>query len=138
MVTYASPGGEKNGGVSGSFREVTVAVLDYLHARITLLRIEAREATAHAGITAALAVGVLVVAVFFYLFLVLAGVAGLAAIFDGKFAWLWAMLIAALVHLGAAAVLLFLVMKRIKRPVFEQTIAELRKDKGWLKTKSAS
>jgi uncharacterized membrane protein YqjE len=117
-----------------SFRETSAALLDYVHARLSLVRIEAREATSHAAITAGLAVGGFVVLVFSYLFLVLAGVFALSQAFESPFSWAWAALIAFGLHLAAAAVLILLVVRRIKRPVFQHTIAELRKDKGWLKT----
>ena len=54
------------------------------------------------------------------------------AAFDGNHAWIIVMGGAALLHLGGAAVLVFLARRRIRAGAFSNTLEELKKDRQWL------
>ena len=104
----------------------------YLAARLTLVGLEAREAGVHYGVAAAMVAGGLFVAVLGYVFLVTTAVFGIAAAFHGKHAWIVVMAGAALLHLGAAAALVFLGYRRMRTGAFSSTLEEFKKDKEWL------
>jgi len=115
-----------------SLKEFAASGIDYLKARINLAALEAKEAGSHIGITLAMAIGALVLVFFAYIFLMFGLVAWLATIFDGSLRWLWAALITAGLHLVIAGVLSMIAFKRIKRPVFSETINQMKKDQTWL------
>ncbi len=104
----------------------------YLKARLTLATLEAREAGAHYGIAAGMAVGALFVAVLGYVFLVITAVFAVAAMFESRHAWIWVMGGAALLHLAGAGALVFLAWQRVKTGAFTATLEEFKKDQQWL------
>jgi uncharacterized membrane protein YqjE len=124
-------------GTLSHFAGFLSSAVRYLAARLTLVGIEAKEAGAHYGVAAAMVVGGLLVAVLGYVFLVTTAVFGIAAVFDGKHAWIVVMGGAALLHLSGAAALVFLAIRRIRTGAFSNTLEEFKKDQEWL-TKLAS
>jgi uncharacterized membrane protein YqjE len=121
-------------GLWGHLAGLLGAKLAYLRARAELAGIEGREAAMHFGIVLGLAVGGLVLLVFSYVFLVLAGVFAVAWLCGGGNAWIWVLLGAAVLHLLVAGGLLLAVRMKITRPVFTATLEEFRKDQAWLTT----
>ena len=122
-------------GSTGLFADAAgflAATLRYLKARLTLAGMEARAAGAHYGTAAALVAGALFIAVLGYVFLIITLVFGIAAAFDGASAWIAVMGAAALLHLGGAALLLWVARRRCKGGAFDDTLAELKKDQQWL------
>ena len=108
------------------------ATTRYFRARLTLVALEAKAAGAHYGLAAAMVVGALFVAVLGYVFLVITAVFAVAAGFDGDHAWIIVMGVAAVVHLGGAALLVFLAWRRVQGGAFDETISEFKKDQQWL------
>jgi len=108
------------------------AALRYLRARLALAGMEAKTAGAHYGVAAVMVAGALFVAVLGYLFLVITAVFAIAAAFDSASAWIAVMGTIALLHLGGAALLIFLAIRRVKTGAFDDTLAELKKDLQWL------
>ena len=106
--------------------------LGYLKARLALAALEARAAGAHYGITAAMFAGALFIAVPGYVFLVLTAIFAIGAAFGGGGAWIAVMGAAAILHVGGAALLVWLALRRCKTGVFEDTRAELKEDQQWL------
>jgi len=121
-------------GLWGHLCGLLVSQLDYLRARCALAGLEGREAATQYGLALGLAVGGLVLLVFGYFFLVLAGVFALAWMLGGGNAWLWVLLGAATLHLLGAVGLFFAVRRQFLRPVFPATREEFRKDQAWLTT----
>lgn len=121
----------------GFFTHLTAllgAKLTYMRARMLLAGLEGREAAVHYAITLALAIGALVVAIFGYLFFVIAIVFLIAWACGGGDVWIWVTLGAALVHFMGAALLVFLAKRKLSRPMFAVTLDEFKKDQLWLKT----
>jgi uncharacterized membrane protein YqjE len=129
-MTVDPPAGTHSGGLLDHLRELIAGGVEYLHARLALAGIEAKEALLHFALIAgllALAIGVIV---FGYLFLCIAAtvlIAQLLGISPG-----WVILGLALVHFLVAAGSLFFAVTRLKIAVFAATLAELRKDQQWL------
>jgi uncharacterized membrane protein YqjE len=109
------------------------AKLAYLRARLALAGLEGKEALVHYAIILALAIGAMVVAVFGYLFLVIALVFLIAWLCGGGNAWIWVTFGAALVHLVLAAVFLVIAKVKLAQPMFAATLDEFKKDQEWLK-----
>lgn len=106
--------------------------LRYLYARLALAGLEAKEAGAHYGAAVALMVVGVCIAVLGYVFFVTTAVFAIAAAFDGKHAWIFVMGGAALLHIGGAAALVGLGVRRMRESAFSQTLEEFKKDKEWL------
>ncbi|MEO6740889.1 MAG: phage holin family protein [Chthoniobacteraceae bacterium] len=107
-------------------------ILGYLRARLSLAGLEAKAAGAHYGITAVMFAGALFIAVLGYVFLVITAVFAIAAACGGDRAWIAVMGGAAVLHLGGAALLVWLARRRSMPGAFEDTRAELKKDQQWL------
>lgn len=109
------------------------AKLVYLRARLELAGLEGKEAAAHVAVLVALAIGALVVAIFGYLFFVIAAVFLIAWAVGGGNAWIWVTLGAAFMHFIAAAALAIVAKVKLSRPLFAATLDEFKKDQEWLK-----
>ncbi|MGB8166481.1 MAG: phage holin family protein [Chthoniobacteraceae bacterium] len=110
------------------------AKLEYLRARLQLAGLESREAALHLAVLVGLAFGALVVAIFGYLFLVIALVFLVAWACGNGNAWIWVTFGAAFVHFLGAAVLVVVAKMRLSTPLFAATLDEFKKDQQWLKT----
>jgi uncharacterized membrane protein YqjE len=66
-----------------------------------------------------------------YVFLITGVVVGLAHLLG--ISWAWIALAAAAVHFIIATVLVLIARNRMTKPVFRATLAELKKDREWLK-----
>ncbi|HET6407484.1 MAG TPA: phage holin family protein [Chthoniobacteraceae bacterium] len=119
-------------GIFANAAGLLAAFVRYFKARMTLLGIEAKEAGINYGVAAAIVVLALFLAVLAYVFLIITAVFGIAALFDGRNAWIGVMGAAAVLHAGGAAVLVFLALRRFKAGAFPVTLEELSKDQQWL------
>jgi uncharacterized membrane protein YqjE len=104
----------------------------YLRARLELVTIEGREAGGTWLKALGLLLGSVVVLVFGYFFFCFAIVFAIARAFGGENAWIWVTLGAALVHVGAGALLLLKVRSLVQKPMFQVTLEEFKKDHVWL------
>jgi uncharacterized membrane protein YqjE len=137
MSSVAPPGAEAERVSSGdSIRSGVASFLRYVELRLRLLGLESKEAGLHLLIlgvlfasTVALFAGCLVMFAVFLLYLIITLL---------HWEWGWgALLCSGLLLLGsviAAIILRF----RIGRPLFSLTLAELQKDREWLKTKTTN
>jgi uncharacterized membrane protein YqjE len=82
-------------------------------------------------VIAALALGVMG-----YVFLIVSAVVGIAHLLGTS--WPVVALIVALLHFIIAGVLLLVARSRITKPMFRDSIDELKKDREWLKTLNQS
>ena len=122
-------------GFIGHLSSLLAAKLAYLRARLELAGLEGREAAIHAAIILGLLIGGLIIAVFGYLFLILALVFLIAQVaLGGGSAWIWVLASFALVHLAGAAFLFIVARMKLNAPLFSMTLEELKKDQEWLKT----
>ena len=121
-------------GFIGHLSSLLAAKLAYLRARLELAGLEGREAAIHAGIILGLLIGGLIIAVFGYLFLILALVFLIALAFGGGSAWIWVLATVSLGHFAGAAFLFIFARMKLNAPLFSMTLEELKKDQEWLKT----
>ncbi len=107
------------------------ALAAFFESRFALVAEESKAA----AVQLLILVGCLIFAVLLcalgYVFLITGAVVGLAHL--AGISWPWIALAAAALHFMIALVLLLIARSRITKPFFRATLAELKKDREWLK-----
>ncbi len=128
-VTEAEPAPRVSAGEAA--REWLASLLKILELKLQLFGFESREAGVHLAILGALIVGALaclaVALVFLAVFLLY------VVIKLTGWEWGWAALLAAVLLLVLSGVAAFVLKSRITRPLYTMSLAELKKDREWLK-----
>jgi uncharacterized membrane protein YqjE len=112
------------------------ALAEFFESRFALLAEESKAAAVQLLILAGCLVFALLLCALGYVFLITGAVVGLAHLVG--ISWPWIALAAAALHFIVALVLLLIAWNRITKPFFRVTLAELRKDREWLKTLDAT
>ena len=112
------------------------ALAEFFESRFALLAEESKTAAVQLLILAGCLVFALLLCALGYVFLITGAVVGLAHLLG--ISWPWIALAAAALHFIIALVLLLIARSRITKPFFRVTLAELRKDREWLKTLDAT
>jgi len=115
---------------------LTTALAEFFESRFALLAEESKAA----ALQVLILVGCLIFAVLLcaigYVFLITGAVAGLAHL--AGISWPWIALAVAALHFIIALVLVLIARSRITKPFFRATLAELKKDREWLKNLQAT
>src|SRR6266436_966065 len=135
MSSVAPPGAEAERVSTGdSIRSWVASFLRYAELRLRLLGLESKEAGLHLLIlgvlfasTVALFASCLLMFAVFLLYLIITLL---------HWEWGWERLLSSGILLLGAAFPAFFLRFRIGRPLFPLTLAELQKDREWLKTKT--
>jgi uncharacterized membrane protein YqjE len=112
------------------------ALADFFESRFALLAQESKTAALQVLILAGCLIFALLLCALGYVFLITGAVVGLAHLVG--ISWPWIALAAAAVHFIFALALLLVVRSRITKPLFRATLAELKKDREWLKNLRAT
>jgi len=112
------------------------ALADFFESRFALLAEESKAAAVQVLILAGCLIFALLLCALGYVFLITGAVVGLAQL--AGVSWPWIALAAAAVHFIIALVLLLVARSRITKPLFRTTLAELKKDREWLKNLDAT
>jgi uncharacterized membrane protein YqjE len=112
------------------------ALAEFFESRFALFAQESKTAAVHLLILAGCLILALLLCALGYVFLITGVVVGLAHLL--AISWAWIALAAAAVHFIIAMVLLLVARSRITKPVFRATLAEVRKDREWLKNLDAT
>jgi uncharacterized membrane protein YqjE len=117
-------------GFGSSMRGAAVGAIDYLEARLALLRFEAKEA----GTDLVIRLVSFVVATGFCAIAYLALVAAVIGWISAAREWPWPAVTAgvALLHLLVAVILVAIARRRFSRSPFRDSLAELERDQEWL------
>jgi uncharacterized membrane protein YqjE len=107
------------------------ALAEFFESRFALLAEESKAAAVQLLILAGCVVFALLLCAMGYIFLITGAVVGLAHLVG--ISWPWIALAAAALHFIIALVLLLIARSRITKPFFRVSLAELRKDREWLK-----
>ena len=107
------------------------ALAEFFESRFVLLAEESKAAAVQILILAGCLVFALLLCALGYVFLITGAVAGLAHLLG--ISWPWVALGAAVLHFIIALVLLLVARSRITKPFFRATLAELKKDREWLR-----
>jgi len=123
-------------GFIGSLIALASALADFFESRAALLATESKAALIQFLVAAVCLVAAVLFFAFGYIFLLAAVVVAIARAAHAS--WLWVALAAAGLHFVIALIFLLVAGTGIKRPVFRATVAELKKDREWLKNLEAN
>ena len=112
------------------------AVVAFFEGRFVLLAQESKTAALHLLILVGCVIAALALCLMGYVFLIVSAVVGLAHFL--RTSWPVVALVVALLHFIIAGVLLVVARSRITKPMFRDSIDELKKDREWLKTLNQS
>lgn len=112
------------------------ALADFFESRFALLAEESKVAAVQVLILVGCLIFALLLSALGYVFLITGVIVGLAHM--AGISWPWIALAAAAVHFIIALVLLLIARSRITKPLFRATLAELKKDREWLKNLDAT
>jgi uncharacterized membrane protein YqjE len=112
------------------------AVAGFFESRFVLLAQESKSAAVQLLILVGCVIAALALCVMGYVFLIVSAVVGLAHLLGTS--WPVVALVVALLHFIIAGVLLVVAHSRITKPMFRDSIDELKKDREWLKTLNQS
>ena len=112
------------------------AVVAFFESRFVLLAQESKSAAVQLLILVGCVIAALALCIMGYVFLIVSAVVGIAHLLGTS--WPVVALIVALVHFIIAGVLLLVARSRITKPMFQDSIGELKKDREWLKTLNQS
>jgi uncharacterized membrane protein YqjE len=112
------------------------AVVAFFESRFVLLAQESKSAAVQLLILVGCIIAAMALCVMGYVFLIVSAVVGLAHLLGTS--WPVVALVVALLHFIIAGVLLLVARSRITKPMFQDSIDELKKDREWLKTLNQS
>jgi uncharacterized membrane protein YqjE len=122
------------GGLSGPLKELAIAGLSYVRARMELAGVEGKEALTRLGGMLLLAAVAVTLTVAGFLLLCMALVFWIAFLVGGGNAWIWVAGILGGALLSGAWMLLCLARGWLRKPMFLATLEEFRKDDAWLRS----
>jgi uncharacterized membrane protein YqjE len=133
MISASTPSRNPAGhaGLLANLLALASALAEFFESRFVLFAQESKSALVQLLVLAACVILALFLSVLGYVFLISSAIVGLAHLVG--ISWPWAALAAAGVHFLIALVLLLVARSRITKPVFRSTLAELKKDREWLK-----
>jgi uncharacterized membrane protein YqjE len=115
---------------------LTSALAEFFESRFVLLAEESKAAAVQVLILAGCLIFAVLLCALGYVFLITGAVVGLAHL--AGISWPWIALAAAGLHFIIALVLLLIARSRITKPFFRATLAELKKDREWLRSLDAN
>lgn len=107
------------------------ALAEFFESRFALVAEESKAAAVQLLILVGCLIFALLLCALGYVFLITGAVVGLAHLLG--ISWPWIALAAAGLHFIVALVLLLIARSRITKPFFRVTLAELKKDREWLR-----
>jgi len=110
---------------------LVTALAEFFESRFALVAQESKAAAVQLLILAGCLILALLLCALGYVFLITGVVVGLAHLLG--ISWAWIALAAAAVHFIIAMILVLIARSRMTKPVFRATLAELKKDREWLK-----
>ena len=112
------------------------AIVQFFEVRFAVLAQESKSAALQLLILVGCVIAALALCVMGYVFLIVSAVVGIAHLLGTS--WPVVALVVALLHFIIAGVLLLVARSRITKPMFQDTVDELKKDREWLKTLNQS
>ena len=126
---FRNPAGRA--GFFGHLLALIDALVSFFESRFALFSKESKAALVQVLALLMLLITALLLLAFGYIFLIAGAVLSVAAMV--QVSWTWIALIAAGVHILLAVICLLIARAVVRRPAFRETVAELRKDREWLR-----
>ena len=133
-MRFRNPAG--HAGLLNNLVALANALAGFFESRINLFARESKTALVQLLLIAAALITALVLVVSGYVFLIVSVIFGIA--YAADVSWVWIALAAALLHFLLAGGLGFFAKTQITKPMFHASIAELKRDREWLKTLNKS
>jgi uncharacterized membrane protein YqjE len=133
-MRFRNPAG--HAGLLNNLLALTNALAGFFESRIALFARESKSALLHLLLLAGVIVTALVLLVSGYVFLIVSVIFGIAH--AAGVSWVWIALAAALLHFVLAGACGFFAKTQITKPMFASSVAELKRDREWLKTLNKS
>ena len=128
-MRFRNPAG--HAGLLHNLLSLVNSLAGFLESRIALFGAESKTALVHVLVLVGCLALAAFLAVFGYIFLVASAIVGLAQAFG--ISWVKISLAAAGLHFLLAFICVLIARSRMKKPMFEMTSTELKKDREWLK-----
>ena len=112
------------------------AIVEFFEVRFAVLAEESKSAALQLLILVGCVIAALALCAMGYVFLIVSAVVGIAHLLGTS--WPVVALVVALVHFIIAGVLVLVARSRITKPMFPDTVDELKRDRAWLKTLNQS
>ncbi len=129
-MRFRNPAG--HAGLLNNLVSLANTLAGFFETRINLFARESKGALLHLLLLAGAVVGSLLLLASGYVFLIVSVIFGIAH--AAGVSWVWIALGAAVLHFLLAAGCVFFGVQQIKKPMFEASIAELKRDREWLKS----
>jgi uncharacterized membrane protein YqjE len=138
MTSESSPSHNPAGhtGLLENALALLTTAADFFESRLALAAKESKSAALQILIMIGSLLFAGLLCVMGYVFLIVSAIAGLAHLVGTS--WPWIALIVGLVHFIIALVLLLIARSRITKPMFRDTVDELKKDREWLRNLNQS
>lgn len=131
-MRFRNPAG--HAGLLNNLLALTNALGGFFESRIGLFARESKSALIHLLLLAAALICALVLLVSGYVFLIVSVIFGIAH--AAGISWVWIALAAAGLHFVLALGCALFARSQLTKPMFQYSVAELKRDREWLKTLS--
>jgi uncharacterized membrane protein YqjE len=128
-MRFRNPAG--HAGLLHNLVSLVNSLAGFLESRLALFATESKTALVHVLVLVGCLAGAAFLAVFGYIFLVASAIVGLANALGVS--WVKISFAAAGLHFVLAFICVLIARSRMKKPMFEMTSTELKKDRAWLK-----
>ncbi len=129
-MRFRNPAG--HAGLVNNVVSLASSLAAFFETRIGLFGRESKTALVHLLLLAGAAVGALILIASGYIFLVVSAIFGIAH--ATGVSWVWIALAASVLHFLLAAGCGFFARTQLAKPMFEASMAELKRDREWLKS----
>jgi len=113
-------------GLFASLRELTDTFLAILQNRIELFALEARAEKERIGV---ILIGSVILLMMVFMSLLVVTALFLAAFWEQR---VWVLLAFSVIYLGSSVLIVLMIQRRVKAPLFGETLDQLRRDRLWL------
>ena len=133
-MRFRNPAG--HAGLLNNLVSLANSLAGFFESRLGLFARESKGALVHLLLLAGALVAALVLVVLGYVFLVASLIFGIAH--ATGISWIWISLMAAVLHFALAIACAFIAKSQITKPMFAASVAELKRDREWLKSVNKS
>ncbi len=129
-MRFRNPAG--HAGLINNLVALANSLAGFFETRASLFALESKTALVHLLLLAGAVVGAFVLLASGYVFLIVSAIFGIAH--AAGVSWVWIALAAALLHFALAGACVLFALKQMKKPIFKASLAELKRDREWLKS----
>ena len=129
-MRFRNPAG--HAGLLSNLVSLANSLAGFFETRLGLFARESKTALVHLLLLAGALVGALILLASGYVFLIVSVIFAIAH--AAGVSWVWIALGAAVLHFVLAALCVFFATMQMKKPMFEASMAELKRDREWLKS----